>query len=114
MTLTRRGQTRGGKIAPQPPTHVSFDAARSNGLKNSEMKSAEEGLAANKLARRAACLTPIWRLRIVDMRRRAQIPRPPRREGADPTCRGDIRQWTFYVQERSEGMLPLKGETAAA
>ena len=74
----------------------------------------EEGSTANEAARRAASLPPGWRLRILALRRQAQNPRPPRREGADPAWRGDFRKWTLYVHERSEGLLPLKGETAVA
>ena len=44
----------GGKIAPHPPTQVSFDAARSDGLKNSKRTSVEEGSTANEAARRDA------------------------------------------------------------
>ncbi len=41
----------GGEIAPQPPTRVSFDTARSDGLKNSERESIEDNIAASKLFR---------------------------------------------------------------
>ena len=57
-------------IAPQPPTRVSCDAARSDGLKNSERASVEEGSIASEAARCAAWLPPGWRLRIVAVRQR--------------------------------------------
>jgi hypothetical protein len=46
------------EIAPQSPTQVSFNAARSDGLKNSERTSVEKGSTANEAARRAAWLPP--------------------------------------------------------
>ena len=54
-----------GEIAPQPPTHVSFDAARYDGLKNSEMRQRGGGLECQR-GNAARCLVDI-RLAATDL-----------------------------------------------